>query len=303
MLGMLEIGMLALGAACRPDLETTGALVDRPRILAVAAEPPEGAPGTTVQYRALIAAPPGATLPAVLDWSFCSAPKPLTENDIVTAACLDPSSPARASFARDATTTAAGATPGDACQSFGPDPPPGMFRARDPDVTGGYYQPVVVEGTPEPAIALERLVCNLARAPVDVARDFAQRYVPNRNPAIATIELRAGGAAIDAHRVPAGAAVTVEVTWTPASREAYLLYDLPTQTLVPRFEALDVAWFASAGAVDPVRSGRAEEDATARAATIWTAPRGAGQAVFWVVLRDSRGGIDFRAVELEVGAP
>ncbi|HLL22357.1 MAG TPA: hypothetical protein VK427_09510, partial [Kofleriaceae bacterium] len=126
--------LVVLGA-CDDTLDQRLAIVDEPRVLAIISEPAEVRPGEPASYRALVVGPDGsiATPPA---WTFCKAPKPVTEDNVVSAACLD----AAQLTALGIGETATGTLPADGCLCFGPDVPPGGFRPRDPDPTGGYYQ-------------------------------------------------------------------------------------------------------------------------------------------------------------------
>ena len=81
--------------------------------------------------------------------------------------------------------------PGDACKKFGPQPPDvergkPALRPRDPDVTGGFYQPVraKLEASDDEyvAFALERIRCRLANAPADVTAMFNMLSKANTNP-------------------------------------------------------------------------------------------------------------------------
>jgi hypothetical protein len=269
-------------AACRPNVEDAPYAIAAERVLAVRGDPPESPPGRPVTYRALIA--PGTS--AELDWSFCVEPKPLTENDVVSKDCLAQGSPSLMVLARGAGATITATTPPDACQLFGPDPPPGMYRPRDPDVTGGYYQPLSIFGAGSPAVALERILCNLAKAPIDVAAEYRARYTPNRNPTLLDV-----AADMPLDRVPPGATVTLSASWSSDSAETYVLYDPATTSIIEAQEVLSVAWFATEGAFE---TSRTTGDNT------WTAPDTEGQIAMWIVLRDSRGGVDFLARTIAV---
>jgi hypothetical protein len=312
--------VLAAAGACRPDFEDRAALVLRTRILAVQAEPPESLPGRAVRYRALVAGPQGTLAFTPLAWSFCTEPKPLTENNVVSSRCL---ATELAPLIESPGAILTASTPPDACRLFGPDPPPGMFRPRDPDVTGGYYQPLRVEvaagagagatagpsagaaAGPERAIALERVRCNLARAPADLAQAFRMHYLPNQNPVIEALALLSSESPpqpIAPDRVPPGASIELEVRWPSESAERYLLFDVDREALLEQREALDASWFATAGTIRRRRTGP-DRDGETRARTTWLAPARAGQAFIWVVLRDSRGGLAFRDLEVTVGSP
>ncbi|HEX2691338.1 MAG TPA: hypothetical protein VHN14_32215 [Kofleriaceae bacterium] len=67
---------------------------------------------------------------------------------------------------------------------FGPETPPGNFRPRDADATGGYYQPVRVDVDGLLALGLSRITCKLATAPSAVAHEYDVSYVANQNPTL-----------------------------------------------------------------------------------------------------------------------
>jgi hypothetical protein len=231
-----------------------------------------------------------------LTWSFCRAPKPLTENNVVNGDCAQ----GGAAFETGDTVTAS--TPVDSCQLFGPEPPPGMFRPRDPDITGGFYQPILVSGTSDPVIVLERIRCDLARAPVDVATAFRMQYVPNANPKLVDVAAQIDGAPVPLDSLPPSRAVTLTASWTAASRESFVVYDLETASLATAEEALVVSWFASGGSFESGRTGETAAGGN-EAQNRWTTPGTDKRAMLWVVLRDSRGGMDYRSYSIRIGNP
>lgn len=164
--------VIALGA-CEDALDQRLAIVDTPRVLAVIAEPAEARPGANVTYRAVIAGPDGpiASEPA---WAYCTTPKAPTEDNVVSPGCV--AGDALVPLASDAM-SATGTLPMDGCLRFGPDVPPGGFRPRDADLTGGFYQPVRVDtGELAPiAVGLSRITCNLANATPVLPRLRRQR--------------------------------------------------------------------------------------------------------------------------------
>jgi len=202
-----------------------------------------------------------------------------------------------------------------ACKQFGPEPPLTMqgqspLRPQDPDVTGGFYQPVRVtltaDGSKEVAFALERITCKLTNAPTDVATTFDQTDEPNTNPVIAsfTATSASGGAPATLYAagqatapapltVAASAPLTFEVAWPAATPESYPVWNLVTQMLETHREALDVSWFATDGGFEHDRTGRAETETELTTDDVWTAPATPGLVHLWVLLRDSRGGVDF----------
>ncbi|HEY2409170.1 MAG TPA: hypothetical protein VGI10_24360 [Polyangiaceae bacterium] len=279
-----------LGAACRPSFDENDSLISSATVLAVQAEPPEAKPGTSATYRALVAQPIGSDdVTPVFRW--CTAPLPEVENDAVSSACFDASSLTVAGTGL----VIAAPTPTTACALFGPDTPPGGFRPRDPDATGGYYAPLRVDvPRADPSFYLARILCNLAQADPSVAADYAGRYVPNQNPRLLplTVSLAA---------IQLGARIELAASWTPESAESYLSYDRAAQALVTRKEALSVAWYATGGSFDTESTGVDGDDPVSSSSNAWTAPSAPGPARIWIVLRDSRGGADFARYDVVVG--
>jgi hypothetical protein len=278
-------------AACEPSLDQRLAIVREPRVLAITAEPPEAKPGAAVALTALIASPDGPIADAP-QWSLCTAPKPPTEDNAVSTACLDDA----ALIDLGATATATATIPGGACIQFGPDVPAGGFRPRDPDATGGYYQPVRadVPGA-DLAFGFARISCKLANAPADVAHDYLVSYVANQNPTVLPLGLDAAPDAIGP-----GAIVTLTASWPDTAVESYLYYDPSRQQLVTRREAMRVSWFATAGELAVDASVANEESTATTATTTWRAPTTLGPAWLWIVLRDSRGGTATQIIPIEV---
>ena len=203
-----------------------------------------------------------------------------------------------------------------------------MARPRDPDVTGGFYEPVRATipraggGDPVLAFDLERIQCRLANAPIDIANQFnnpynamtnPNGYVPNNNPALAQVTIAVGGAApsvlspvvagMPAPAAPAiapGQRVSLEASWSADAVETFPVYDIRNVALNQQREAMRVSWFATAGAFDHDVTGRAADDPALTADNDWVAPATPGAVHLWLVLRDSRGGVDFAAYELDI---
>lgn len=258
--------------ACETSLDQRLAIVKHTEVLAVISEPAEVKPGASASYSALVASPDGRVTDTPA-FSFCLAPKPPTEDNAVSAACTnDPNALAPT-----------GPIPANACMLFGPDVPPGGFRPRDPDPSGGYYQPVLAqEPDADLAFGFTRITCNLANASGDVAHDYQTMYVANQNPTLLPFTLTDASA---------GETVALTASWPPEAAEDYLYYDPESQTLVVRREAMRVSWFATGGSLAVDATAVAEDDATTSVSTTWRAPATAGPATVWFVLRDSRGGI------------
>lgn len=289
------VALAGLGAsvpACRPDLGPPPSLVTEARILAIRADPPEAKPGEVASYLALVVGPAGVIDAPGIAWGFCASPKPLTENDAVSKECLR--------TVRPIEDPVQAATPLDVCRLFGPDPPPGGLRPRDPDATGGFFQPVRATYAGLVAFRLQRVTCELPAAPIDVAIDFGRRRRPNQNPTLGPLTLAIGGAPARADAIPAGARVELTTGWGEGDAERFVLYDQATRALVERQEVLSVSWFVTGGTLAEDVTGPSSSGTST--VTAWEAPRAAGRVLLWTVLRDDRGGVDFAAHALDVAA-
>jgi len=307
---------LVAAAGCKPDLGAPASLVTGPRILAVRAMPPDATPGVDmVTYDALTVDVTGTVASPAIDWAQCLEPDPPAFPNDVSDACLT---------VPDDTTAPAptfSAIPDiNDCSVFGPDTPPPKKgqppqRAADPDTTGGYYQPIRArwesDGGPVLAFALERIICHLANAPVVEAGEFASTYTPNQNPTLADLTLDPAGAAIQlyaagqaapppAATIAPGQPVILQADFGADSAETFPVWDVISLALVQQRESLRVSWFATGGGFEHDATGRTSEETETFTQNVWTAPDTAGPVYFWAVLRDSRGGIDFAAAEIDV---
>jgi len=80
-----------------------------------------------------------------------------------------------------------------------------------------------------------------------------------------------------------------------------MAYDQISQSLVNRRESIRVSWYATAGAFEHDRTGRAENEAAeANSANSWTAPGQVGLVRFWLVIRDDRRGLNWSSFDLNV---
>jgi hypothetical protein len=278
-------GILLAVAGCTDAVDQRLAIVDEPRVLAVAAEPAEAKPGAQITYRALVAAPGGPVGDAPR-WAYCMAPKPPTEDNAVSANCIGDDMIVDLGSSAEVT----GTLPNDGCLRFGPDTPPGGFRPRDADPTGGYYQPVRADVVGQIAFGLSRITCKLPTAPTEVARDYDLRYVANRNPMLEVVQL---------DTIAAHSDVTLSASWPADAVETYLYYDTLDQRLVERRESMRVSWFATGGSLAVDGSAVAEDDTATSVSTTWRTP-GPGDMWLWFVLRDSRGGIAWRGLRVTV---
>ncbi len=197
------IATLTTVVGCVPTFDDDLSSVEQPRILAVQATPAEVRPGERVELSALVASAEGVEL-LELRWALCHARKPLTELGPAAQECLE-------LLGRDEEILESlgsgleveASLPDDACRQFGPDAPfadDGSLAGRpvDPDVTGGYHQPVVVGGSPEAeedaaqlgaVLGTVRLSCGARNVTDAEAIRFNAGYRPNENPAIDRLEI------------------------------------------------------------------------------------------------------------------
>jgi hypothetical protein len=299
-----------LATACKPNLGSPPSLIVAPRILAVRGIPAEAGEGEMVSYDILAvdpSTPTGRIESPSVKWALCHDPKPPASANAVASSCLD-----MLDDSMPAPTFTAPMPSGD-CKVFGPQPPdvmPGKpaLRPQDPDVTGGFYQPVravlATSDGEETAFQLERLKCHLANAPADITAMFNMMIKPNQNPAIASVTLDPAGTATTLFQmkqvaapamqtVVAGTPTTLEVAWTDATPETYPVFNLVTQALDTHRESLSVSWFATDGSFEHDRTGRGETETELTTDNVWTAPVTPGVVHFWILLRDIRGGVDF----------
>ncbi len=270
--------LVALFAACDDALDQRLAILETPRVLAVLAEPAEARPGAMVAYSLVYAGPDGPieVSPA---WAFCHAPKAPTEDNIVSTECLGDGALIPLPAGAQITAT----LPTDACFVYGPETKPGGFRPRDPDASGGYYQPIRAEIAGEIAFGLSRIQCALGNVSADISRRYEREYVANTNPTLEPF-------AVSLATVRADVDVDLAASWPAIAAESYLYYDPLAQALVTRREAMRVSWFATGGAIAVDASAVDETVSQTSVHTTWHTPADAGIAHLVVVLRDSRGG-------------
>jgi hypothetical protein len=189
------------------------------------------------------------------------------------------------------------------------------------------------------AFAETRLDCGLANSSIAQAQDFSNRSKPNENPELSdVVAVSLGSVSLSAEdaetplEVSAGTAVLLRASWPecPAAAscgdgicspsetvqncpadctdphgcggaEPYAYLDPVSHELVDRHEAMRVSWFASDGEYTDDHTGRLEDEYTFLASdNTWTAPTTPGPVFLWVVLRDSRGGTNWKSFRLNV---
>lgn len=283
-----------LVAACAPTLTDDTTLVVAPRVLAAVAEPPEAHPREAVQVSVLVAPAVRGGAPQL---AFCTTPAAVGDPRPVSDACLTE----KGVPLSVAGLTATGLVPADACARFGPDPVSSDDRPRDPDDTGGFYQPIRITLFDATSVESVRIECALPDAPADLARQLADRYVPNQNPGEPALERKTPDGWQRLDTVTAGESVSLRVRWDAASREKYVYLPPDGAALVNRVEAIGVSWFSSGGSFADAVTGRAEEDAGNDTTNSFVAPP-SGPLTMWIVLRDSRGGSVFLTRSVHVAS-
>jgi hypothetical protein len=223
--------VMAIGSACKPNLNDTVSLVSSPQILAVRVGTEggqaEAAPMGTLEFTALYVDPSGPITPGTVNWAICNERKPLADLEPVSPLCLYASGDWFIPIGVG--NPVSGTIPSVACRQFGPDVPEPMpnqppGRPVDPDVTGGYYQPVRAlapgDGSDITVVAETRLSCGLAQASPNQVAAFAQTYHPNTNPLVASLGVQGGSgpwmpvaAGAMPNQVAAGQHLNLEVAW------------------------------------------------------------------------------------------
>lgn len=320
---------------CAPELTDDTSRVRSTRVLAARSEPAEPLPGETVRLRALVVSPDGTVGEPSLRWAFCTARRALATPGPVNPSCLEESDPSLAMLGTGAQSE--GALPMDACRLFGPEPPDDRQgaggRPVDPDVTGGFYLPVQLRLTgAAPSVFQARIGCRPGGLSQLESAELTRRARRNENPSVETLRAIVGGSTTavadgEAVSVAPGASVRFELSWahcpdtascgdgvcgdgedratcaadctTPrgcSGTERYARFDLATRTVITVKEVLRASWFSTAGTFATPRTGGAES-----AGNEWIAPATAGEVRAWVVLRDDRGGADWRSFTVRVG--
>lgn len=294
---LLLLGIVTAAVACRPDFDERESFVDRTMVLGVRVEPAETRPGEPFTVSLLVATPEGPIEAPPASFGFCNTPKLLTENGSVSASCQ------RGVVApiADAAGSVGTMMPPDACFVFGPEVKAAELRPRDPDVTGGFYQPIrsaLAGGVV--SFGFARVKCNLSYAPADAVTAFTAQYKLNANPSLLPLEARVNGALVSFDAIPSGASVVLRASWKPEDAEAYVVFDQASQLVVPRRETMRVSWFTTAGSFTSDRTGRTEMEPESFTENVWVAPSEARRVHLFTVLRDARGGMSFASVVAQI---
>jgi hypothetical protein len=188
-------------------------------------------------------------------------------------------------------------------------------------------------------LAETRLTCGLANSSSAVLEDFQKRTKPNENPELLRVAASSLGdleltdeASATPLAIDRAAKIDLRASWPscPASpvcgdgicgplesksdcpddcsvahgcrgAEPYAYLDPARRSLVDRHESMRVSWFTTAGEFTDDHTGRLESEFdTTFSDNTWTAPAEPGPAFIWVVLRDDRGGVDWKTYRIFV---
>jgi hypothetical protein len=331
-------------SACVPDFGTDLSEVRGPILLAISASPAETQARKQTTLTALVATPPGrpTVTPA---WNLCLARKPLTELGPVNAECLerDAGPDVVQDLGRGASVQAT--LDADVCKLFGPLRPSSATgapagRPVDPDVTGGFYQPIAAHLGDVVSLGAIRIDCDPANIDRDQAVAFRQQYRVNENPRLSSVDVLDGDVseplpAEGRTKIEAGSSLSLSVGWQACPSESvcgdqyctanedaascaedcapgqaqgcpgaeqYAWYDREAQQVVSRREAISVAWYTSSGHFDNEQTGREESEASSSRSSdnVWRVGEESGDATLWIVVRDSRGGQSWEIRQFEI---
>lgn len=329
-----------LAMSCVPTFSDETSSIEEPRLLAIRAEPAEARPGAAVTLRALFvdenAEESGGES---VDWSLCVLRKPLTELGPVAPECvLEFGSESSALVTLGTGVSVEAQLGSDVCRKFGPLSPPLEMgqtvpgRAVDPDLSGGFYQPVIA-GNPDPVVGRIRASCGSTGLPQSESVLFNQGYRPNEHPepesityldgdderpVEGTIEVQAGDELTVLAHFPTCPSEPVcgdglctayenptvcseDCAKSPVGclgAEGYLYADQKARVTVLKRETVEIGWFAAAGTFDLATTDNSE-DAKVISNT-WIAPEGSLDTTIWLVARDDRGGTSWRSVRVRV---
>ena len=272
---------VAVGVSgCRNSFDPA-AFVDKLRLLAVQADPPEVAPGAATTLHATWANPGGAT-PAIR-WDACLQPPPPATGQSVSPDCygLDGGSPLEP------------LGEGETLATTMPMVTPAMLGL--PDATNGFYVwlRVQLDADGNTLFGFYGLRLSLGALSPNP---------PNHNPVLTGIftvpSADAGAAdqtALDEAAPPevhANDQIDLRALVTPESSESYVVFDGDPRTTPPRMvtETVRISWFTTAGTLDNDVTGVPKPDTTLTLDK--HLPASDTPIDLWAVARDERGGLD-----------
>jgi hypothetical protein len=275
----LALALLAV-AGCGNSFDPAS-FVDKLRLLAVKAEPPNVAFGQAATLTATAVAPGGAA--PTITWDACLLAPPPSTGQPINEDCvaLPAGDPSLVPFGQGASVTATM-------------PMLSQSMVGLPDQTDGVYLPVRVKldsgGNTLVAFYLWRIFLPLPNAQ------------PNQNPSLTgifTVPSADAGAdentPLDEANPPVvhdGDEVALRALVTPESAESYTVFDGDPRTTPPRTvtETVSISWYTTAGELTENVTGDAKPDTTLKLDK--HQPPSGSTIDLWVVARDERGGSD-----------
>ena len=334
---MAALPLLAAGA-CSNDLPAAS-FIDKLRVLAVRAEPPEVAPGDATALDLLVVEPlvqqldGGGAVPLTAVWLACALPPgTLTVAPCGIGGSADGGAATTPPFCKDQPSAPLCIIGTDLTASYAPDVGVlgGTASTRDPRHRRGRRQRRRRQGclldiANNNGIPTDPDHCVISIKRLQVS-DPAQRNgaAPNRNPTLADFYATSPGGFVepldDGKGVWLAAPGDNLAEWDIAAHRSD---DAAEQKTDGTYEALDVSWFTTAGHLDGGRSLYlppgcndssmcADQVPETGEDTSWFAPTSAqaagfvdasGVVNFWAVIRDNRGGVGWRAGSSHARAP
>lgn len=305
----LLIAFVVVVAGCSNDLPAAS-FIDKLRVLAVQANPPEIAPGETTQLHVLAVEPlvqkldSGAPHALTAVWLACALPSGTLTVDPCSASSTIIGNAFDATYSAAADALAGGAASTEVLLTVAVADTDAGALACIGDIANNGGMPTNPDHC---VVSLKRLTIS----------DPVQRAVPaNANPALADFYAT----------TPSGFAETIDsngAVWQYAPGQDLASWDVAAHRAPDAaekkadgsYEQLSVSWFTTAGHLDGGRSLYLPPDCTSAtqcptelpedgADTTWFAPTraqaaanvdGSGIVDFWAVIRDDRGGVGWRA--------
>ena len=198
---------------------------------------------------------------------------------------------------------------------------------------------VNANGTQVPTLAETRVTCGLSGSTGEQFEQFNQLTKTNENPVLVSVTVtqrKNAELTLDTEDaslpVAASEGLTLKANWpdcpskpscgdkmcTPGETvqdcpedctapkgcggsESFAYLDPEQHVLVGRHESMRVSWFATAGSFGSDHTGRGESEFVQTSSdNSWTAPKEPGPVFLWVVLRDDRGGVDWKSFKVDV---
>ncbi|MGZ3442787.1 MAG: hypothetical protein ACXVDD_24870 [Polyangia bacterium] len=282
----LLVALAAGAAGCRNSFDPAS-FVDKLRLLAVQATPPEVAPGAATKLQAFWANP-GGSAPAIR-WDACLVAPPPATGRAVNPDC----------FGLDGGSPLEPLGEGETLATTMPMVTPEMLGL--PDASNGFYVQLRVQldadgntllGFYGLRVSLGALSPNPANKNPELTGIFT---VPSADAGAADQTALDEAAPPEVH---ANDKIDLRALVTPESSESYVVYDGDPRTTPPRTatETVRISWFTTAGTFDNDVTGVAKPDTTLTLDK--HLPASDTPIDLWVVARDERGGIDVKHATL-----